>query len=50
VKFYKFELDLRVERGFEKNEINYLKDAIGSKNQYITSIGKIYLLALSFYL
>ena len=50
VKFYKFELDLRIERGFEKNEINYLKDAIGSKNQYITSIGKIYLLALSFYL
>ncbi|MGY8945415.1 MAG: porin family protein [Flavobacteriales bacterium] len=50
VKFYKFELDLRVERGFEKNEINYLKDAIGSKNQFITSIGKVYLLALSFYL
>ena len=50
LKFYRFELDLRVERGFEKNEINYLKDAIGSKNQFITSEGKLYLLTLSFYL
>ena len=50
LKFYRFELDLRVEIGFEKNEINYLKDAIGSKNKFITSEGKLYLLTLSFYL
>ena len=49
-KFSRFEIDIRVERGFEKNEINYMKIPIGNKNQFITSTGKIYLLALSFYL
>ena len=50
IKFSKFEIDLRAERGFEKNEINYMKESIGTKNQYITSTGKLYLLSLSFYL
>ena len=50
LKFKRFEVDLRVERGFEKNEIKFMKSTLGNKNQYITSNGKIYLLGLSFYL
>jgi len=50
VKFSRFEIDIRAERGFKKNEINYMKNSIGNKNQFISSSGKLYLLALSFYL
>lgn len=50
LKFSRFEIDFRAERGFEKNEINYMKESIGTKNQYITSTGRLYLLSLSFYL
>jgi hypothetical protein len=50
IKFSRFEIDIRAERGFEKNEINYMKNPVENKNQFITSIGKIYLLAFSFYL
>ena len=50
LKFKRFEIDLRVERGFEKNEIKFMKSTLENKNQYITSNGKIYLLGLSFYL
>lgn len=50
IKFSRFEIDIRAERGFEKNEINYMKETVGTKNQFITSQGKLYLLALSFYL
>ena len=50
VKFSRFEIDIRAERGFKKNEINYMKNSIGNKNQFITSSGKLYLLAFSFYL
>ena len=50
VKFSRFEIDIRAERGFEKNEINYMNNSIGDKNQFITSTGRLYLLALSFYL
>ena len=44
LKFSRFEIDFRDERGFEKNEINYMKESIGTKNQYITSTGRLYLL------
>jgi len=50
IKFSKFEIDLRAERGFEKNEINYMSSSAGLKNQFITSQGRLYLLAVSFYL
>jgi len=50
LKISKFEVDIRVERGFEKNEIKYMKENAGIKNQFITSKGKLYLLAISFYL
>ena len=50
LKFKRFEIDLRVERGFEKNEIKFMKSTLENKNQYITSNGKIYLIGLSFYL
>lgn len=50
IKFSRFEIDIRAERGFEKNEINYMEETVGTKNQFITSQGKLYLLALSFYL
>ena len=50
IKFSKFEIDLRAERGFEKNEINYMNNSAGLKNQFITSKGKLYLMGLSFYL
>ena len=50
IKFSRFEIDLRAERGFEKNEIKFMKENIGDKNQFITSQGKLYLLAVSFYL
>ena len=50
IKFSRFEIDLRAERGFEKNEIKFMKEAVGDKNQFITSQGKLYLLAVSFYL
>ena len=50
IKFSKFEIDLRAERGFEKNEINYMSNSAGLKNQFITSQGKLYLIAVSFYL
>lgn len=50
IKFSKFEIDLRAERGFEKNEINYMNNSAGLKNQFITSQGKLYLMGLSFYL
>ena len=50
LKISKFEVDIRVERGFEKNEIKYMKENAGIKNQFITSKGKLYLLAISYYL
>ena len=50
IKFSRFEIDIRVERGFEKNEIKLMESSVGNKNQFITSKGKIYLLALSYYL
>ena len=50
IKFSRFEIDLRAERGFEKNEIKFMKETVGDKNQFITSQGKLYLLAVSFYL
>lgn len=50
IKFSKIEIDLRAERGFEKNEINYMKNSSGLKDQFITSQGKLYLLAVSIYL
>ena len=50
IKFSRFEIDLRAERGFEKNEIKFMKENVGDKNQFITSQGKLYLLAVSFYL
>ena len=50
IKFSKFEIDLRAEKGFEKNEINYMSSSAGLKNQFITSQGRLYLLAVSFYL
>ena len=50
LKFGKFEMDLRIERGFSENEINYMKNQSEIKNQYITSKGKLYLLGVSYYL
>jgi len=50
IKFSNFEIDLRAERGFEKNEVKYMENTGGLKNQFITSEGKLYLLGVSFYL
>jgi len=49
IKFGKIEVDLRVERGFSKNEIKFMENQIGEKNQYISSQGKLYLLGISYY-
>lgn len=50
IKFGKFEIDLRAERGFTKNEINFMKNQAEAKNQFITSNGRLYLLGVSYYL
>ena len=44
LKFGKFEIDLRAERGFSENEINFMENQAEIKNQYITSQGRLYLL------
>ena len=49
LKFGKFEFDLRTERGFTKNEINFMENQAEIKNQYITSQGRLYLLGVSYY-
>jgi len=49
VKFGKVEVDLRAERGFSKNEIKFMENQIGEKNQYISTKGKLYLLGVSYY-
>ncbi|MBT5392496.1 MAG: PorT family protein [Flavobacteriaceae bacterium] len=49
LKFGKFEFDLRAERGFTKNEINFMENQAEIKNQYITSQGRLYLLGVSYY-
>tara|TARA_Y100000385_G_scaffold207790_1_gene215457 strand:- start:1118 stop:1735 length:618 start_codon:yes stop_codon:yes gene_type:complete len=50
VKFGNFEIDLRAERNFSENEINFMENQTGPKNQYITSQGRLYLLGISYYL
>ena len=50
LKFGKFEIDLRAERGFTENEINFMKNQAKVKNQYITSNGRLFLLGVSYYL
>jgi hypothetical protein len=50
LKFGKFEIDLRAERGFSENEINFMENQVEIKNQYITSQGRLYLLGVSYYL
>ena len=50
LKFGKFEIDLRAERGFSENEINFMENQADIKNQYITSQGRLYLLGVSYYL
>jgi hypothetical protein len=50
LKFGKFEIDLRAERGFTENEINFMKNQAEVKNQYITSNGRLFLLGVSYYL
>jgi hypothetical protein len=50
IKFGKFEIDLRAERGFTENEINFMKNQEEFKNQYITSNGRLFLLGVSYYL
>mgnify|MGYP001582062870 FL=1 len=50
LKFGKFEIDLRAERGFSENEINFMENQAEIKNQYITSQGRLYLLGISYYL
>ena len=32
IKFSRFEIDLRAERGFEKNEIKFMKETVGDKS------------------
>ena len=49
IKFGKIEIDLRVERGFSKNEIKFMENNSGEKNQFIETKGKLYLLGLSYY-
>lgn len=49
LKFGKFEIDLRAERGFSENEINYMENKTGNKDQFITSQGRLYLLGVSYY-
>ena len=49
LKFGKFEIDLRAERGFSENEINYMENKAGNKDQFITSQGRLYLLGISYY-
>ncbi len=36
LKFGKFEIDLRAERGFSENEINYMENKTGNKDKFIT--------------
>jgi len=48
-KLGKIELDLRVERGFNKNEINFMKNDAELNNQFISTKGKMYLLGFSYY-
>ena len=50
LKFGKFEIDLRAERGFSENEINFMENQAEIKNQYITSQGRLYVLGISYYL
>jgi len=50
LKFGNFEIDLRAERGFSENEINFMENKAEIKNQYITSQGRLYLLGVSYYL
>ena len=50
LKFGKFEIELRAERGFSENEINFMENKAEIKNQYITSQGRLYLLGVSYYL
>jgi hypothetical protein len=50
LKFGKFEFELRAERGFSENEINFMENKAEIKNQYITSQGRLYLLGVSYYL
>ena len=49
LKFGEFEFDLRAERGFTKNEINFMENQAEIKNQYITSQGRLYLIGVSYY-
>ena len=49
IKFGKIEIDLRVERGFSNNEIKFMENNSGEKNQFIETKGKLYLLGLSYY-
>ena len=48
-KLGKIELDLRVERGFNKNEINFMKNDAELNNQFISTKGKMYLVGFSYY-
>jgi len=48
-KLGKIELDLRVERGFNKNEINFMKNNAELNNQFISTKGKMYLIGFSYY-
>jgi len=49
VKFGNIEVDVRAERSFTKNEIRFMENQIGEKNQYISTQGKLYLLGVSYY-
>ena len=49
VKFGNIEVDVRAERSFTKNEIKFMENQIGEKNQYISTQGKLYLLGVSYY-
>jgi hypothetical protein len=48
-KLGKIELDFRVERGFNKNEINFMKNDAELNNQFISTKGKMYLVGFSYY-
>ena len=49
VKFGNIEVDVRAERSFTKNEIKFMQNQIGEKNQYVSTQGKLYLLGISYY-
>ena len=49
VKFGNIEVDVRAERSFTKNEIKFMENRIGEKNQYVSTQGKLYLLGISYY-